>query len=779
MGSVKKRKKSGRKKTSWQGTAVRAFLTLAATFFILFVFFLFLVWAGIFGPIPTRDQLASIRQNTASEVYSSDGRLMGRYFLENRLTVGNDRVSPHVIHALVATEDARFFEHHGIDYISLGRVLLKTILLRERAQGGGSTISEQLARNLYPRPGKKWTILLVSKVKEAIIAARLEKVYDKEQILMLYLNTVPFGEDIYGIETASLRFFSKHAGALNPAEAATLIGMLAANTAYNPRLHPQRSLHRRNIVLRRMGEHGFLKPEEVKKWQQTPLRLKYKRIDNNTGIAPWFRDYLKVQVEKYLRENYGDSIHLLTDGLKIYTTIHAGIQQAASQAVKQRMKVLQKEFDDHWKGRHPVDENSGVFLKALHNSSRYQALKEEGLTEAEILNKMRAPVKGKDGRTYTPLDSLWQDLMTLQAGFMAMDPVTGYVRAWVGGVDHSRWQYDHVTSRRQVGSTFKPFVYATALEQGMKPCEFISNERHTFPEFDDWSPENAEGEYEGYYSLKGALAHSVNTVTAELVSRTGVQPVVEKARAMGITSEIPEVPSVALGTVSLSLYELTRAYCPFVNGGRRVDPVILTKIVDKKGEVLYEYKPDPGQEEQVLTPDVSLEMLYMLREVVDSGTARALHSVYLLPNALAGKTGTTQNNADGWFMGILPRLVAGTWVGAESPEIHFRTLTLGQGAHTALPVFALFVRKLNSDPQVRKYAAGDFPVLYYPLSEQMDCPDYSPENPERGFFRNLFGPRQRNDSLRQIKQEQRREKREKRKESIRDAMRRIFGKRKR
>jgi penicillin-binding protein 1A len=479
---MKKKKGHNKKHTPVSGKmkVLKALFTFLLAVLFLFLFFVFLVWTGVFGEIPTRRQLADIRQNTASELFTADGRLMGRYYLENRLTVSNDRISSHVIHALVATEDARFFEHHGIDYISLGRVLVKTILLGERAQGGGSTLDEQLARNLFPRPGKKWTVLLVSKVKEAVIAARLEKVYDKEQILMLYLNTVPFGEDVYGIETASLRFFSKHAGDLNPAEAATLIGMLAANTAYNPRLHPERSRRRRNIVLRRMGEHGFLRKEEVEKWQQTPVRLRYTRIDNNTGIAPWFRDHLKIKTERYLKENFGDTVNLLTDGLKIYTTIHAGIQQAAAAAVRQRMRLLQKEFDSHWRGRRPVDEHSPVFLAALRSSSRYRSLKDRGLDDEEILKRMHYPVKDRDGHSYTPLDSLWKGIMTLQAGFVALDPFTGYVRAWVGGVDHSRWQYDHVTARRQVGSTFKPFVYAAALEAGMEPCEFISNERRRF-----------------------------------------------------------------------------------------------------------------------------------------------------------------------------------------------------------------------------------------------------------------------------------------------------------
>ncbi len=767
---MKRRKKKGRR--GWSGVFV--FLGgMLLTAAVMFAFFVFLVWAGVFGALPSREELAAIRQNTASEVYSADGKLLGRYFLENRLTVGNREVSPHVLHALVATEDARFFEHHGIDYVSLGRVLVKTILLGERRQGGGSTLSEQLARNLYPRHGKGWGSLLVSKVKEAIIAARLEKVYDKEAILLLYLNTVPFGEDIYGIETAAKRFFSKHARDLNPAEAATLVGMLAANTAYNPRLHPERSLRRRNVVLRRMGQHGFLSPGEVKRWQSTSLQLHYSRIDPGSGPAPYFLDHLRKAVEAILLENGGDTLDLLTSGLRIETTLDAGLQMAARRAVKEHMIRLQREFDRHWQGHHPGDEDSPFFLMALRTSPRYRSLKGQGLGEKEILKAFRRPVRDAEGDSYTPLDSLWRSIMTLHAAFVALDPRDGRVLAWVGGIDHGRWQYDHVTARRQAGSTFKPFVYATALEEEMKPCDLLPNERVSDPRLGGWSPANADGVYGGYYSLKGALAHSVNTVTASLIARTGVPAVVALARRLGVTSEIPAVPAIALGAVEVSPLEMATAYAPFLNGGRRVAPFMVTRITDRQGRVVYEHLPGTG--EKVLEEETALTMLYMLKEVVDSGTARSLREVYHLPFDLAGKTGTTQAHADGWFMGLLPRLVTATWVGAESPEVHFRTLTLGQGSHTALPVFARFVKESSRHAAAKRWIEGTFPPLSPEMTHRFDCADYYAEKPERNLFERLFGRKVRDDSLRKVQKEEREKRREERRKKIRDAMRRLFG----
>lgn len=737
---------------------------------LCFSVFVFSVWTGGFGKLPSRINLSNIEQNTASEVYSADGELMGRYFIENRLTIGNKDISTHVINALIATEDSRFFEHRGIDPISLGRVLYKTILIGNKSQGGGSTISQQLARNLYPRDGNSWWSLVVSKTKEVIIANRLEKIYTKDQVLNLYLNTVPFGEEIYGIETASQRFFSKHAGDLNPAEAANLIGMLAANTAYNPRINPEKSLARRNMVLHRMGEQGFLPAAEILKWSESQINLKYRRIDHNTGIAPYFRDYLKIKIEKILNTRHDDSIHLFTDGLQIYTTIDSRLQYYAEESVKQHMRRLQKEFNLHWQDKSPWEDTTGLFIKTVRKSSRYRQLIQKGLNESEILILLKQPISALPGNQggeknimLSPLDSIRQDLLTLHTGFLAMDPFSGYILAWVGGINHEFFKYDHVTAKRQTGSTFKPIVYSTALENGMEPCDFILNERKVYNDFDGWSPANSDENYEGYYSLKGGLVHSVNTITAEVIMQTGIDNVIELTKNMGISADIPRVPSIALGSAEISLFEMLNAYTTFLRYGVPVEPIGLQLIKDRSGNILYKHEPSEEQH-PVIDGETSLIMVHMLKEVVDSGTARSLRSVYNLKGDLAGKTGTTQNNADGWFIGFTPRLLAGCWVGAENPSVHFRTTDLGQGAYTALPIFARFIQKLEHDQRFQEYTSGSFPLLPAHLERKLDCVDYSFENPKMNFFKRLFRFEPRNDSIRVKKREERLHKRQQRKE---------------
>lgn len=742
----------------------------------------------MFGSLPGKEDMTNIENHTASEVFTSDGKLMGRYFIENRLSIGNKNISPHVINALIATEDSRFFEHKGIDYISLGRVLFKTMIARNKSQGGGSTISQQLARNLFPRTGNSIFELTVSKVKEIIIANRLEKIYNKDQILNLYLNTVSFGEEIFGIETASQRFFSKSAGDLHPYEAATLIGMLAANTAYSPRLYPEQSWKRRNIVLRRMEEQGWIDAGDYSKWIAEPIHLSYRRIDHNTGIAPYFRDILQKELENYLKDNFGDSINLYTDGLRIYTSIESEIQAYAEGAVTREMNRLQKEFNEHWKNQSPWDESTGLFIEALRGSTRYQKLLTDGHNETEIMHLLAKPINTLPGGTrgekgkLSPLDSIRQSLLTLHAGFMAIDPATGFILAWVGGIDHKEFQYDHVTSKRQVGSTFKPIVYAAALEKGIKPCDFFSNEKRIYKNYDDWSPSNSEGSYDGYYSMKGALVHSVNTVSAELILKTGIPRVIALAKEMGIDSSIPEVPSIALGAADISLKEMVFAYSSFINQGLAVRPVGITRIEDKDGNVLFVHKPSPPGK-TVISNETSLTMIHMLKEVVDSGTARSLHSVYHLKTELGGKTGTTQNNADGWFIGFSPNIVAGCWVGAENPSVHFRTTRLGQGAHTALPVFARFMQNLENNSQHKVLTSGTFPLLPAHLVKEFDCPDFSMKNPRFSFIEKLFMRDALKDSIRAVKKEERKvkqkEKRlERKKEGIRRGLRKLFDRKK-
>ncbi len=782
---TKKKTRKSKKTSFWLKLSLNLFLTAIS----LSALFMFLIWIGVFGKIPSTKKLSRIKNNTASEVFTSDGKSMGRYFIENRLRTGEDGLSPNIINALVATEDARFFEHKGIDYISLGRVLVKTIIFRNKSQGGGSTISQQLSRNLYQRNGSHWWSLPVNKVKEAITANRIEKVYGKEQVLYLYLNTVPFGEEIYGIETASHRFFSKSAKDLNPAEAATLIGMLAANTAYNPRLHPENSIKRRNIVLHRMESQGFLSHSETVKWFKTPINLKYKKIDHNTGIAPYFRNHLRTQVEEILKEKYSDTINLLTDGLRIYTSIDSRLQLYAEQSMQKHMARLQKEFNAHWKDLTPWKNNPSIFQKAVQNSSRYKALKLKGLDEKEILSELQkktSTLPGQEVSTYkvSALDSVRQELLTLHTGFMAIDPSNGNILVWIGGINHKYFQYDHVKAKRQVGSTFKPIVYAAALKNGMEPCDFLPNERKIYSDYDNWSPANDNNNYEGYYSLKGGMAHSVNTIAADVIMKTGIHRVINLAQDLGISSDFPEVPSIALGTVEISLLEMLQAYSAFLRYGSPVEPIGLLRIEDRNGKILYE--PGPFKEkENALDKETSLEMIYMLKEVVDSGTARSLRTVFHLNGELAGKTGTTQNNADGWFIGFTPNILAGCWVGAESPSVHFRTTSLGQGAYMALPIFAGFIGKTSKDPAIRKYTSGRFPLLPIHLKYMLNCPDYSLENPELSFFEKLFGKNKEMDSLRLIQKEQRLQKREEKKlrnkeksKKFMNKVRNFFGKKK-
>lgn len=709
-------------------------------FFMLIVLFVYL---GLFGKLPSENDLKLLKSHSSSLVYSIDGKIMGGYYLQNRQAISNQEMSKYVKDALISTEDSRFFEHKGLDFVSLGRVIVKTIFMGDLSQGGGSTISQQLAKNLYPRKRYGPVSLLVNKVREIFVANRLEKAFTKEEILNMYLNTIPFGEEVYGIEAASQRFFNKKSKFLNPAESATLIGMLAANTGYNPRLNPEKSKARRNIVLSRMGQHHRLTSEEVKKWQGSELKIDYNRIDRNTGLAPYFREKIRIRVEEILEDKYGDEYDLYADGLKIYTTIDSRLQTYAEEAAQRHMKVLQVEFNNHWKGRDPWAAKPSVLNDAIRQSRRYKSLKADGLSDKEVMSLMKQPVKmsivtpeGEKVVEMSPVDSVKHYLKMLNVGFMAMDAKTGYILAWVGGVNHKVFQYDHVTARRQVGSTFKPFVYTAALLAGIEPCEFISNERRVYDDYNDWSPENSDGEYGGFYSMKGGLANSVNTIAADLIMKTGVSDVITIANEMGIDSDIPKYPSIALGTADLSLHEMVRAYAVFANGGRKVEPVGLLRIEDKNGKVLYKHKD--ALSETVIDSEVARVMAEMMKGVISDGTGRSLRSVYGITGELAGKTGTTQNNTDGWFIGYTPSLVAGAWVGNDQPAIHFRSTGLGQGAHTALPVFGMFMNKTEADPRFNKYTRVSFPQLPDYVAAKLDCELFAMEDPSQSVFEKLF-----------------------------------------
>lgn len=719
-------------------------------FGVVFLLFLF-VYLGVFGPLPSQQELSEINNNIASEVFASDGSLMGKYYYQNRMSVENETISKHAVNALIATEDSRFFEHKGFDVISLGRVLFRTILMGDVRQGGGSTISQQLAKNLYPRQSYGPFSMLINKSKEIFVASRLEKVYTKDDILRLYLNTVPFGEDVYGIEAAAQRFYSKHSANLAPNEAAVLIGMLAANTAYNPRLNPEKSLNRRNIVLGRMADQNFISQQEFEKYKSMSLNLHYRRIDHNTGVAPYFREQVKKEVEEILFDKYGDHYNIYTDGLRIYTTIDPVLQKYADEAVQTHMAQLQNEFKHHWLNKEPWKNHPEVFNRELRRSKRYKQLKAEGKSDDEIVKQMsqleRMTVFAYPTEkevNLSPMDSIRHYLKILNTGFMVMDPHSGRILAWVGGVSHKYFQYDHVTSRRQVGSTFKPIVYTEALLQGIQPCEFFSNERRVYSEYDDWSPANADGMHDGYYSMKGGLTNSVNTITAQLMIKSGVDEVLNLAEEMGVQSKLPAVPSVCLGTGEISLEDMLTVYSCYANEGRKSSPVGLMRIEDSKGNVLYQYEAK-NKGEQVLDEETVRMMNYMLNGVVENGTGKGLRNTYHLKSDLAGKTGTTQNNADGWFIGYTPNLLAGAWVGASSPKVHFRTTTLGQGAHMALPIFALFMKKVEADARYGQLIKTQFSSLSPDELAMVDCADFSEEDPDKSMFDFLFSKNKQKD----------------------------------
>lgn len=754
----KKKKKS--KKSP--GKRVLRILIYAVLLLILGLFALFgSVYIGLFGPLPSADDLRSIRNDNASEVIGTDGGFLGKYFIQNRSSVAYDQIPQVAINALVATEDSRFFEHNGIDFYSIPRVVIKTIVLGDHSGGGGSTISQQLIKNLFGRKNYGALSMPVNKLKENITALKLEEVYSKEEIITLYLNTVSFGENVYGIKAASRRFFNKLPKELKPEEAATLIGMLKANTSYNPRLHPEESRTRRNTVLALMSENGTIDKEKLPALLARPLKLNYQKHIGQFGAAPYLQAMLEPEIVKILKDTRradGEPYNLFTDGLSIELTIDSKLQEMAVESVRKNMQRLQKVFDAHWKSSKPWGKDESFLWKEAQKSNRYKQLKAAGKSEKEIhkifntkTRLHRFTYEGLEVAEMTPLDSVAYHQMILQAGFLAMNSHNGNVLAYVGGVDFGFFPYDHIYARRQVGSTFKPFVYATALQYGIEPCDYIPNEPIIFSNYDDWSPENADGKYGGYYSVKGGLTYSVNTIAARLIAETGPDAVRNLAMHAGIESDIPSGPSIALGVADLSLHEMVQAYSVFGNQGLRVEPRFIKKITAPDGTLLYESKPEKPVE--ALDKETANKIRAMMELVVDSGTARRIRSTYNLQIPLAGKTGTTQNNADGWFMSISPDVICGAWVGGQSPVVRFRSTALGQGAATALPIVATWLKDVSTDPKERKILGNEFPLLSGQSLLDMNCPLYI-ESKTDNFLDNLFD-KDRRDQRREVREEAR------------------------
>jgi len=675
---------------------------------------------GAFGKLPTVEELKSIKNPVASEVYSSDGVLLGRYYSENRTNVKYNEISPKVIQALVATEDERFFEHKGIDTKSVLRVLVKTILMGNRSSGGGSTINQQLIKNLFKRQDYGILSIPVNKIKEIIVGKRLEKVYSKEDILTHYLNTVPFGERVFGIEEASQRYYSKHCKDLSLDESATLIGMLKATTRYSPRLYPERAKRRRNTVFNQMVKVGYLDQNLATAAKALPVLLDYDRKSQSDGLAPHFRAMLKSELKEWCENNPkpdGTNYNLFTDGLKIHTTIDSRMQQYAENAVQKHMKKLQSQFDTHWASQQPWGADKSLIERSVRQTRRYKSMIKAGKSVDEI-NKafyevlpmtIYSPSTGETDVKISPIDSIIHYLKLLNTGFMVMEHKTGHIKSWVGSTDHEHFPYDHTRSTRQDGSTFKPIVYATALESGSDPCKFYPNELRThIDEYDKrWTPRNSDEFYDGEYSMRGGLTKSVNTISVQVIYETGVESVISTAQSMGIESEIPALPSIALGTPDISLQEMLKPYAAFGNGGFNIEPKYLASIKTASNKTLIEFDLN-AEYEEAISPTTAELMTEMLQSVVDSGTGRRLRYHYNLQQDFAGKTGTTQNQSDGWFIGYTPDLVAGAWTGGQSRIIHFRDISLGQGANMALPIFGEFFSNLYADNNFEDLATAKF-----------------------------------------------------------------------
>lgn len=760
LGKSKSSTKSSRKASgSWKKRAFFFFLKLAIAFILLGLLLFLIVYAGFTGPVPSTDELQKIKNPVATEVYANDGRLLGRYYIENRSNVKFEEISPNVINALIATEDSRFYHHRGIDEIALLRVFFKSILLQDRSAGGGSTLSQQIAKNLYQRKDFGPLTMPVNKLRESIIAYRLEKLYTKDEVLTLYLNTVPFAENTFGIGVASERFFSKAPAKLSVPEAATLVGMLKANNSYNPRRNPERSLERRNVVIDQMQKYDYLSDAEAKSYKVQPIKLDYNPISYAEGPAPYLiekiRPFLQDWCDNHVKEDK-TTYNLFTDGLKVQTTIDFDMQIAAEKAVTNQMKKIQKLFDEHWGNQKPWGNDQSVVYRAMKRSDRYRNLKAQGISEDEIRKNFNTPVSmsvftwdGRKQEQMSPMDSVQYYLRILNTGFMALDPSSGELKAYIGGNDFRYFKYDHTTAERQVGSTFKPIVYLAALEAGISPDTYFSNERKVYEDYDNWSPENSHDDYTGYYSMEGALAKSINTIAVEVAMQTGIQNVVDLAKRMGIESDLPEYPSLALGAASVTLQEMVCAYAEIVNGGRKISPYYLKSVKSNSGETLEEFR-NIQPDEQVASPENCRIVTQMLKSVVNEGTGGAIRSEWGIDADFAGKTGTTQDQADGWFIGMTPNLVAGAWVGGEDRSVHFRTLGTGAGGHTALPIVGDFFSQVLRQP---KFANLRYSTFEQPSDESlalMNVPPYREvlEAKSRGFLRDLFGKKDDNTDIR-------------------------------
>ena len=697
---------------------------------------------GTWGPLPDFQELENPETNLATEILSADNKILGKYFYENRTHVEYADLSPELINALIATEDERFFNHSGIDFIALIRVA-KGVATGNSNLGGGSTITQQLAKMFFSKKPKSKIDRIKQKFKEWIIAVRIERKYSKQEIIAMYLNRFDFLNLAVGIKSASKIYFNTSPENLSIEQSATLVGMAKNPSLYNPLRRPEKTRIRRNIVLKQMVKNNYLSKEECDSLSQLPITLNYNKVDHNEGSATYFREHLRSYMSVWVKDyeqKTGVKYDIYKDGLKIYTTIDSRMQVYAENAVKNHIEELQEKFYRHWEDfeNAPYDTSwragqidTLILIPAIKRSERYRKLKNAKIQENEILKIFNTPVEmsvfswsGVIDTIITPLDSIKYYNYFLHSGLISIESNTGHIKAWVGGINHRQFKYDHVKEgKRQVGSTFKPFLYATAIDQfKYSPCLKIPNvqvifEKEKWRLDEDYIPQNANKKYGGEYTLIDGLAQSKNTVSAYLMQRVGPRKVISLARKMGISSYLPSVPSLCLGTAEVSLFEMTAAYSTFANEGLYVEPFFISRIEDKNGIILEQFSNSP---KEVLSAEKNYIMVKLLEGVVNSGSGARLKWKYQLKNPIAGKTGTTQNHSDGWFIGFVPNLVTGVWTGADNRAVRFRDLRLGQGAEMALPIWAEYMKKLYNNPNI-EISKGGFKYPEGGVSVPLDC----------------------------------------------------------
>ncbi|WP_428741533.1 transglycosylase domain-containing protein [Tenacibaculum sp.] len=694
-------------------------------FGVLSVILLFsLVYFEVFGKLPNKEELTSIINEEASLIYSSDDVIIGKVFAENRTNVKLEQIPNHLKEALIATEDKRFYSHNGYDGQSYARVFFRSILLRDASGGGGSTITQQLIKNLYGRQYHGFLSMPINKIKELIIASRMENLYTKDEILLLYLNSVPFGENNFGVESAANRFFNKSVNELKIEEAAVLVGMLKANTYYNPRLNPENAKKRRNTVLQLMNNEAYLNKQTTDSLQKLPIALNYNNLDLNV-TAGYFTHQVKkkaTELIKTINDSINSTYNLETDGLKIYTTLNHTIQKIAEKAAKEQLVIKQKQLDK----------------ELASNSLKNRWLKKQQFTAKDKQDRTLKLFDWDSTKTITgnKIDSLWYYAKMLNASVLVTNPKNGAVISWVGGNNFTTLPFDMVLSHRQIASAFKPFLYTTALENGFSPCDYFDNEEKIYPEFDNWKPQNADHNTtpDSKVALWYALIKSMNIPSVNLYFKLEKEWLTNTCEKLQFPKITDDAPSIALGTLDLSLFETTRAYGAFANNGEMNDLYMIHKITDKEGNILYENKEQKA--ERVFTEESTQTLTSILQQAVEQGTGAKIRSTYKIKSPLASKTGTAQDYTNAWFMAYTPNIVLGTWVGTSKNEIHFNSGN-GSGSSLALPIVANILKEIENNSELKNKYLTPFDIPEE-ISSSIDCPPYK-EKGIKGFFNRLFG----------------------------------------